>query len=47
MLRGLERLFVNDKRIKFVQEYKYLGCIMTNINCARMVEERTKAGVKP
>ena len=30
MLRGLERLFVDDERIKFV-EYKYLGCKMTSL----------------
>ena len=47
MLRGLERLFVNDERIRFVEEYKYMGCMVNDqLNCARIVEERVKAGAK-
>ena len=31
-----------------MEEYKYLGCMVNDqLNCARMVEERAKAGPKP
>ncbi len=30
-----------------MKEYKYLGCMVNDqLNCARMVEEREKAGAK-
>ena len=30
-----------------MEEYKYLGCMVNDqLNCARMVEERAKAGAK-
>ena len=45
--RTVETFFVNDERIGVVEEYKYLGCMVNDrLNCARMVEERTKAGAK-
>ena len=45
--RTVETFFVNDERIGVVEEYKYLGCMVNDrLNCARMAEERAKAGAK-
>ena len=45
--RTVETFFVNDERIGVVEEYKYLGCMVNDrLNCARMAEERPKAGAK-
>ena len=45
--RTVETVFVNDERIGVVEEYKYLGCMVNDwLNCARMAEERAKAGAK-
>ena len=47
MLRGLERLFVNDERIEVVEEYKYLGCKMTNLIAQGWWRKRRRQELKP
>ena len=38
---------MNGERIRVVEEYKYLECVVNEyLNCSRMVEERTKARAK-
>ena len=45
--RTRETFLVNGEKIKAVEEYRYLGCMVNeHLNCTRMVEERAKAGAK-
>ena len=45
--RTVEIFYVNDERNGVVEEYKCLGCMVNDqFNCARIVEERAKAGGK-
>ena len=45
--RTRETFLVNGEKIKAVEEYRYLGCMVNEqLNCTRMVEERAKAGAK-
>ena len=42
-----EKFYVDSKRIEVVEEYKYLGCVISEqLGTRRMVEERAKAGAR-
>ena len=48
--RGLNKTgetFVNDERIEVAEEYKYLGCIMTNLIVQGWWRKRGKWETKP
>ena len=43
--RTEEKFYVGEEEIAMVEEYKYLGCVVSEHGrCRRMVEERAKAG---
>ena len=45
--RAGEKFYVASKKIKVVEEYKYLGCVINeHLGSQRMVEERAKAGAR-
>ena len=42
-----EKFYVDSKKIKVVEEYKYLGCVINEqLGSRRMMEERGKAGTR-
>ena len=45
--RSDERFHVDDKEVKVVEEYEYLGCVVDEyLSNVRMAGERAKAGAK-